>query len=140
MTYCKAFYALYVEFTHAFYARKIASSENYMESYKKLIGNKIKKRRIELNILTQEMLAELVEVDQARVSNWETGKNLPDPKYKLKLSKVLKVDPEVFFDTINLSDSRSIALDSILLKLPRLNHEQLLTLSKFINSLTRFGA
>lgn len=38
--------------------------------------------------LTQEQVAKLIEVDQAAVSNWELGKNLPVSKYRKKLAKL----------------------------------------------------
>lgn len=44
--------------------------------------------------LTQEQVAKLVDVDQAAVSNWETGKYTPARKYRKKLAKLYGVGEE----------------------------------------------
>lgn len=48
------------------------------------IGEILKMKRVELN-LTQEDLAEEILVSRKSISNWETGKNLPDIENILKL-------------------------------------------------------
>lgn len=49
---------------------------------------KLKEMR-EKRKLTQEELAELMEVDRTTVTKWETGTNSPSAKTLLKLVKVL---------------------------------------------------
>ncbi|SEL36231.1 DNA-binding transcriptional regulator, XRE-family HTH domain [Carnobacterium iners] len=54
------------------------------------ISHEIKKRRTELNI-TQEELAERLDVTRAAVSNWEVGRNYPDIQLLLKISDELNI-------------------------------------------------
>ena len=60
------------------------------------LGEQIKKRRIELNI-TQEKLANKLNVTRSAVSNWETEKNYPDLQ-----------------TIVNISDELNISLDALL--------------------------
>ena len=60
------------------------------------LGEQIKKRRIELNI-TQEELANKLNVTRSAVSNWETEKNYPDLQ-----------------TIVNISDELNISLDALL--------------------------
>ena len=52
------------------------------------IGNKIKSRRVALS-LTQEELAEKLNVSRSTVSNWEIDRNYPDLSSIVELSAVL---------------------------------------------------
>ena len=54
------------------------------------ISQEIKKRRKELNI-TQEELANRLNVTRAAISNWEVGRNYPDIQLLVKLSDVLNI-------------------------------------------------
>lgn len=44
--------------------------------------------------MTQAELAKRLEVDQAAVSNWESGKNPPLPKYRKKLCYIFRCKEE----------------------------------------------
>lgn len=52
------------------------------------IGNVIQKRRKELNI-TQELLAEQLNVSRSTISNWETGRHYPDIEMIVSISNIL---------------------------------------------------
>jgi len=52
------------------------------------IGTKIKKRRQALGIRTQQELADLVGVSRTTVSDWESGRHLPE-RFIGKLEEVL---------------------------------------------------
>lgn len=54
------------------------------------ISQEIKKRRKELNI-TQEELANRLNVTRAAISNWEVGRNYPDIQLLVKLSDELNI-------------------------------------------------
>ena len=54
------------------------------------IGSKIRELRI-LNGLTQEELALKLSVTRQAVSNWETGKNLPDIEILINISNVFNI-------------------------------------------------
>lgn len=72
-----------------------------MSDFKKLIGKKIKQIRKSKN-LTQEKLAELINIEIPSMSYIETGKFAPSVETLQKLSEVLGVKPWEFyyFDTI----------------------------------------
>ena len=86
------------------------------------IGNQIKERRLELK-LTQEGLANKLNVARSTVSNWEIGRNYPDiqlivlisNELELSLDKLLKekstVVKEIARDTqVRKSQSRKIKI------------------------------
>jgi len=55
--------------------------------------NKLKDLR-KMNNLTQEQLAEILEVDRSAVANWEIGRNMPKADRLRKMAEVLncKID------------------------------------------------
>lgn len=62
-----------------------------MKNFKKLVGKKIRKRRDDLG-LGQEEIADFLNTETARVSNYERGVHLPEGKLKAKLLKILKAE------------------------------------------------
>ncbi len=54
------------------------------------IGEQIKSRRMELNI-TQQDLADRLNVSRSAISNWETGKNYPDLQIIVQISEELRI-------------------------------------------------
>lgn len=66
------------------------------------IGNKIRKYRKE-NGLTQEQLADKINVTKSRVSNWEQGINRPDADIIGNICRTLNVSPSDLLD-IHLTD------------------------------------
>ena len=91
------------------------------------IGAQIKARRQELN-MTQEMLANKLNVGRSTVSNWEIGRNYPDLQLIVSISDVLNLsldtllgkESEVVKDiardtNIRKSQSRKIKILSALL-------------------------
>lgn len=56
-------------------------------------GEKIKKLRKQ-NGLTQEKLAELVDVSLTSIRRWEWGENIPNSKFLQSLAEILKVSTE----------------------------------------------
>ena len=63
---------------------------------KKLLGKKIQKIRKTRGI-TQEKLAELVELDTSSISHIENGKYYPSAENLEKILKVLKITPSELF-------------------------------------------
>ncbi len=57
-----------------------------------MIGQKIRRRRIEKGFATQAELAKKLGTDQSRVSRWERGENLPDEMYHDALLEALESD------------------------------------------------
>lgn len=66
------------------------------------IGNKIRKYRKECG-LTQEQLAEKINVTKSRVSNWEQGINRPDADIIGNICRALNVSPSNLLG-VHLSD------------------------------------
>ena len=56
-------------------------------------GEKIKQYR-KRNGITQEKLAELVDVSLTSIRRWEWGENVPNLKYIQKLAEVLNITPD----------------------------------------------
>ena len=79
-----------------------------MSDIKKLLGKKIKQLRKEKN-LTQEELAELIEIETPSMSNIERGKFAPSVETLQKLSNVLNVGIWEFYYFDNLSNEEMIA-------------------------------
>jgi len=67
-----------------------------MSDFKKLIGKRIKQIRKSKN-LTQEKLAELINIEIPSMSYIETGKFAPSVETLQKLSEVLSVKPWEFY-------------------------------------------
>ena len=62
-----------------------------------MLGNKIQKLRKENN-LTQEELAEKVDVARQTISKWELGETSPDIKQTKKLARIFKVSLDELTD------------------------------------------
>lgn len=62
----------------------------------KLLGKRVQKRRKELN-LTQEELAEKVDISRAYMGYIEQGRNVPSLEVVQKIAKVLKKPLSEFF-------------------------------------------
>ena len=58
------------------------------------IGKQIKEKRLELN-MTQNELAESLNVSRSTVSNWEIERNYPDVQSIVSLSKILNIPLEI---------------------------------------------
>lgn len=71
------------------------------------IGNRIRKYRKDRG-LTQEQLADKINVSKGRVSNWEQGINRPDADVLADICRVLNVSPSdllnVHLTTDNFTD------------------------------------
>lgn len=74
-----------------------------MPDFKKLLGKKIQSIR-KAKGLTQERLAELIDIETPSLSYLETGKYAPSVETLQKLSKVLNVKPWEFYFFTELSD------------------------------------
>ena len=66
------------------------------EKFKKLFGKKLRELRREKH-LTQEQLAEMVELDTQHLCKMENGLHFPALKNLLKLAKILEINVVDFF-------------------------------------------
>lgn len=76
-----------------------------MKSDRSVLSLKLKRYRKQ-NGMTQEDLAELLEVSDKSVSKWELGKGYPSKKNMLKISEVLEVPLEVLMIEEQAEDNR----------------------------------
>lgn len=93
-----------------------------MMNIKKLLGKKIQKIRKNRNI-TQERLAELVEIDTSSVSHIENGKYYPSAENLEKILNVLNVTPSELFTF----ESQATVEDLINEMLPEMRKNENLT-------------
>jgi len=91
-----------------------------MENTKALLGARIREIR-KARGLTQEQLAEMIDVEQKHVSRIESGKNYPSIELLKKMAAALKVPLMGFFDFMHLQDDDESAVDleKMLLELDR---------------------
>lgn len=71
---------------------------------KKTIGEIIRSLRKEQN-LTQEELAELLNVSAQAISKWENGASMPDISQIVPIASVFGVSTDVLFDTVGKTDN-----------------------------------
>lgn len=83
-----------------------------MKATKVLLGERIRELR-KAKGLTQEQLAELVEVEQKHVSRLELGKSYPTIERLEKIAEALNVPLKDFFDFMHLDspDTRALKID-----------------------------
>lgn len=96
---------------------------------KKLIGMQIKKYR-KLRNLTQEELAEMVDIDPRHLSRLENGKNYPGLVTLEKISGALDVEVKVLFD-YQEDDEKNKAHDMINIA----SNEQLTMINKVVRAI-----
>ena len=85
------------------------------------IGNRIRKYRKESG-LTQEQLAERINVTKSRVSNWEQGINRPDADILGAICRALNVSPSDLLD-VHLTDDELNAHEKKVIKAYRTKEE-----------------
>lgn len=103
---------------------------------RKQIGQKLKFLRIGAN-LSQEKLAELLDVHIQAIGKVETGKIFISEKVLIKACKFFKVEPKYFFDynDIKLRQSDKEKIDDII---DKLNHSRpvfIKQIHKIVNAL-----
>ncbi len=91
-----------------------------MSDYKKLLGKRIQSIRKSRN-LTQEKLAEMIDIEIPSLSYLETGKYSPSIETLEKLSKALNVQPWEFYYFSDMSDEdKKFELEKAMEKNPKL--------------------
>lgn len=104
-----------------------------MDDIKKLIGKRIKYLRQEMNI-SQEQLAELINIDQRNLSHIECGHTFPS-KCLIDIADALKVKlPELFdFEHLKYDDTQKI--EYIIEKLPGLTPQEIETVFRVVKAM-----
>lgn len=101
-----------------------------MDDIKKLLGSRIKEIRRKQK-LSQEQLAELVNLDRRSISNIECGNTFPASSL-LNIARALETDLQTLFDFDNYKKSENEIITSITKKLPQLTKNQLSVINKLI--------
>lgn len=100
-----------------------------------ILGKNIKKYR-KLRGLTQEKVAELIELEVRTLSLIETGNNFVTSKTLGKLAEVLQVSPANLLEDDNSEDLKQLYSDSMkALEIFKNNPEKLRALSYILNGL-----
>lgn len=99
---------------------------------KKMFGQRVRELRVAKK-LTQETVAELIDVQPENYSRIENGLSFPKPENIVKLSKVLDVEIAELFQFSHLNDYEKI-LDAIIEKL-KSDKETTVITYKFLKSL-----
>lgn len=99
------------------------------------LGKNIKKYR-KLRGLTQEKMAELIEIEVRTLSLIETGNNFVTSKTFEKITKVLQVNPSALLEDDNSDNTEQLYADSLkALELLKYNPEKLKALNYILNGL-----
>lgn len=99
---------------------------------KKMFGQRLREVRT-AKMLTQETIAELIDIQPENYSRIENGLSFPKPENLLKISKVLDVEIAELFQFSHLNDYDKI-LDSIIEKLKNDKDTTVITY-KFLKSI-----
>lgn len=100
---------------------------------KKLLGRRIKEIRKKQN-LTQEQVAELIQIEPASLSNIENGKYYPTAENLEKIIKVFNISPEYLFKIEHHQDTQDL-INSINILLNK-NPEKIQDFYKILKALT----
>lgn len=101
-----------------------------MEDIKHLLGQNIKRLRVKKG-LSQQKLAELVNIDQRNMSNIECGNSFPT-KTLMKLANILEVSLPELFDFDHLKLSKDNIKQEIVEKLDNLSLKELQIIYRLI--------
>ena len=104
-----------------------------MNNIKKLLGSRIRDIRHSRK-LSQEQLAELVNLDRRSISNIECGNTFPANSL-LNIASALDTDLKNLFDFECYEKSESSIIQSITEKLPLLTKNQLFIIYKLIDAM-----
>lgn len=102
----------------------------FMDDIKKLLGARIKELRLKKH-LSQEQLAELVNLDRRSISNIECGNTFPSSAL-LNIAKILDTNLKNLFDFNCIDKTEAQIIKEINLKLNGLTLEQLKIIHRLI--------
>lgn len=105
-----------------------------MSDIKFLLGQRIKELRKQNNI-TQQQLAELINVDQRNMSAIECGINFPT-KHFLKIAQAFNIEVKELFDFEHIELTDEIMKSEAKSQIDRLNSHDLKIIYKLLKSMT----
>ena len=94
-----------------------------MDNIKKLLGKKIKEMRLKKGI-SQEKLAELLDLDRRSISNIECGNTFPSSSLS-KLAEIFDINIKNLFDFNAENKTKEALIKEITQKLNKLTTEEL---------------
>ena len=104
-----------------------------MENLKKLLGKRIRELRKRYNISQQE-LAEKINIDPRNLSNIETGRTFPS-KSLIEIANALDVELTELFKFEHLKTTKAKMAKYINTAIDSMNEEELKIIYKFIKSI-----
>lgn len=104
-----------------------------MDDIKKLLGKRIKELR-KARQITQQDLAEMIDIDQRTLSAIECGTNFPTKNF-IKIAKVLNVDLKDLFDFSHVQITNSQKIEKIVEALQNLSEHDLNIVYRLIKSM-----
>ena len=104
-----------------------------MDNLKKLLGKRIQELRKKKNI-TQQQLADLLDIDQRTLSAIECGINFPS-KNLIKIAEVLGVEIKDMFDFNHNEMNNEMFKEAIINSLDKLETKDLQTIYRLIKSM-----
>lgn len=104
-----------------------------MDNLKKLLGTRIKELRRKRGI-TQEKLAELINIDQRNLSNIECGITFPS-KSLVSIAKALEVELKDLFDYEHANITITEMKQTIISSLEKLDDREIQTIFRLIKSM-----
>lgn len=105
-----------------------------MSISKKSLGTKIKNLR-KLNNLTQEQLAESVEITPRQLVRLESGKNYPSIETLCKMSKVFNMSVNLLLNENEVESKENVLKNEIIDLLSLAKNEQLKMIKKLIKAI-----
>lgn len=102
------------------------------------IGEFLKELRKEKG-LTQEQLAEKINVSRRTVSRWETGNNLPDLDVLIEMADYYEVDLRELLDGERKSEEMNKEMEETVLKVADYSNEEKNRLMKNLHFFSRVG-
>lgn len=111
---------------------KLIMKGGHREMNQQKIGTFLKQLRNEQN-LTQEQLAEQLNVSRRTVSRWETGRNLPDLDILIEMSDYYSVELLELLNGERKSEKMNEELEKTVLKVAELSSEEKLAMTRRIH-------
>ena len=104
-----------------------------MNTLKKKFGKRIKELRRSLK-LTQEQIAQMIDIEPPNISKMESGLHFPQPENIEKLANALNVEVKDLFDFEHIT-SREMLKTNIIENLNTLNDKELQYIYKVVNGI-----
>ena len=98
-----------------------------------LISNKLKDIRKNNNI-TQEQLAEKLDISRSKVSSWETNKRDMSITEAIKLADIYKVSLDNLFETNNINEKEYLEISNKFLKNKEISLKEKIRIIELIKS------